>query len=176
MYICVGMCACAKERNHYKNKFVPVNLKKQTFQHVLWLLIMFLLHHVAFLKPFSHILRWVQYPSRLPDSLLVLPIPIFSSSKALHHPNSLFLFSEPLTTCKERRKTSWSQVLCSIPLESHWLPECAHRSAFCRTREETVWGLLLLRRMCSSFPQSTWAAALSSCPAHSLSQPREPWG
>lgn len=92
MYICVGMCACAKERNHYKNKFVPVNLKKQTFQHVLWLLIMFLLHHVAFLKPFSHILRWVQYPSRLPDSLLVLPIPIFSSSKALHHPNSLFLF------------------------------------------------------------------------------------
>lgn len=61
------------------------------------------------------------------------------------------------------------------PFRNHWLPEWSHLSAFCGARVETMWGLLLFKGMCSSFPLSAWTTSLSSCPAHSLSY-REPWG
>lgn len=51
------------------------------------------------------------------------------------------------------------------PFRNHWLPEWAHLSAFCGARVETMWGLLLFKGMCSSFPLSAWTTSLSSAPA-----------
>lgn len=90
--------------------------------------------------------------------------------------SGLFSLTHPLPARKGEDMLSQGQVFCSIPLKHQRLPECVHLSVFCGARAETMWGLLLLRRMCSSFTQSAQAAGLSSCPTLSLSQPESPEG
>lgn len=85
------------------------------------------------------------------------------------------VFSDPPATGKDRRRRQ-AELRPGIPFNPFKASECVHSLVFCGARAETMWGLWLLRGRYSSFTQSAQAAALSSCPTLSLSQPDRPEG
>lgn len=87
------------------------------------------------------------------------------------------VFSNPPTPARKGEdRPSWGQGLHSTPSKHRWLPECVQSLVFCGAGAKTMWGLWLLRGMCSSFSRCAQAAAPSFCPAVSLSQPDSPEG
>lgn len=88
--------------------------------------------------------------------------------------SGLFSLTHP-ATCKDRRRRQ-AELRPGIPFNPFKASECVHSLVFCGARAETMRGLWLLRGMYSSFTQSAQAAALSSCPTLSLSQPDRPEG